>query len=68
MASSVERLRLERALDRLPERQRVAVVLRHVLDLPAQEVAVALGCTPSTARSLCRRGLMFLRDELGEDL
>ena len=68
MDSSVERLRLERALDRLPERQRVAVVLRHVLDLPAQEVAVALGCTPSTARSLCRRGLMFLRDELGEDL
>jgi RNA polymerase sigma factor (sigma-70 family) len=33
-------------LDLLPDRQRVAVVLRHVADLPIAEVASVLGCPP----------------------
>lgn len=36
-------------LDLLPDRQRVAVVLRYVADLPIAEVASVLGCPPGTA-------------------
>lgn len=64
---SVERLALERALDGLPERQRIAVVLRHVIGFTSDEVAASLGCPASTARSLCRRGLATLREELGDE-
>lgn len=66
-AGAVERLTVTAALALLPERQRLAVVLHHVLDLPHDEVADVLGCTPSTARSHCRRGLLALRGHLGED-
>lgn len=48
----------------LPERQRVAVVLRHVCDLPASEVAEVLAVPEGTARSLVSRGLARLRDQV----
>jgi RNA polymerase sigma factor (sigma-70 family) len=49
-------------LDLLPDRQRVAVVLRHVADLPIAEVASVLGCPPGTAKSHVSRGLRRLRE------
>jgi RNA polymerase sigma factor (sigma-70 family) len=55
------------ALDRLGERQRLAIVLRYFADLPFAEVAAAMECRPSTARSLVRRGLASLRRELQEE-
>jgi len=51
-------------LDRLTIRQRTAVVLRYYLDLPEDEIAAVLRCRPSTVRSLVRRGLARLREEL----
>src|SRR5687768_3862948 len=36
---------------RLPERQRVAVVLRYLLDLPEQEVAATMGISRGTVAS-----------------
>lgn len=48
-------------LAQLPEVQRVAVVLRHVADLPTTEVAEALGCPDGTAKSHISRGLQRLR-------
>lgn len=52
------------ALADLPWRQHAALVLRFHLDLPEREIAAALGCRPSTVRSLTRRGLATLRKEL----
>lgn len=49
------------ALAQLPEVQRLAVVLRHVVDLPTAEVAEILGCPEGTAKSHVSRGLQRLR-------
>ncbi len=51
-------------LDRLTHRQRTALVLRYYADLPEEEIAAVLRCRPSTVRSLVRRGLARLREEL----
>jgi RNA polymerase sigma-70 factor (ECF subfamily) len=48
-------------LAELPETQRLAVVLRHVLDLPYAEIAAVLGCPEGTAKSHVSRGLQRLR-------
>ena len=47
---------------RLPERQRLAVVLRYVADLPEQAIADVMGVTRSTAAST----LTQARQRLGE--
>jgi RNA polymerase sigma-70 factor (sigma-E family) len=52
---------LWRLLRRLPERQRVALVLRYFNDLTDRDVARALGCRAGTVRSLISRGLATLR-------
>lgn len=48
-------------LARLPDLQRFAVVLRHVVGLPTGEVAEVLGCPEGTAKSHISRGLTRLR-------
>lgn len=60
----VERDRLLRALATLPDRQREAVVLCHVVDHPTAVAAEVLGCSPAAVRSLCDRGLRALRTQL----
>jgi RNA polymerase sigma-70 factor (sigma-E family) len=55
---------LWRALGRLPERQRVAIVLRFYEDLPEVQVADILRCRPGTVKSRVSRGLEALRDEM----
>jgi len=52
------------ALARLPWRQQAALVLRFHLDLPEHEIAMALGCRPSTVRSIIHRALATLRKDL----
>ena len=52
------------ALGRLPERQRVAVTLRYLQDLPYAEISAATGWPEGTARTLVSRGLARLRDLL----
>lgn len=48
----------------LPYRQRAAMTLRYVHDLPDREIAQALGCRTGTARSLLSRATAALRAEV----
>lgn len=50
----------------LPRRQREAVVLRHLSDLPEAAVAAAMGCSPGAVKQHTARGLAALRRALGE--
>jgi RNA polymerase sigma factor (sigma-70 family) len=52
---------LWQAVGALPERQRSAVVLRYVADLPHREIAAALECSPEAARRSLHEGLTKLR-------
>lgn len=46
-----QRVRLEGGLEELSERERLALLLRDVEGLPAEEVAQHLGCSKATVRS-----------------
>lgn len=59
--------RLGGLLTELPETQRTAVVLRHVVGLPYAELAAVLGCPEGTAKSHVARGLHRLRALLPEE-
>jgi RNA polymerase sigma factor (sigma-70 family) len=59
-----ELVELRDALGRLPERVRIAVVLRFLVDLPDAEIAEILDCRTATVRSLVHRGLCSLRKDL----
>jgi RNA polymerase sigma factor (sigma-70 family) len=48
-------------LGELPEEQRLAVVLRHVADLPVADIAAVLGSPQGTVKSHISRGLKRLR-------
>jgi RNA polymerase sigma-70 factor (sigma-E family) len=61
-----ERDDLIRAVDRLPRRQREALVLRYYLDLPDNEIATLMGISPSTVRSTAHRALETLARKLKE--
>jgi RNA polymerase sigma-70 factor (sigma-E family) len=52
-------------LERLPDRQRAALVMRYFHDLPDEEIGAALGCRVGTVRSLISRGLATLREQAG---
>ncbi len=52
---------LWQAVGALPERQRAAVVLRFVADLPHSEIATAIGCSEDAARRSLHEGLTKLR-------
>ncbi len=49
------------AVHELPARQRSAVVLRFVADLPHSEIAAAIGCSEEAARRSLHEGLNKLR-------
>jgi RNA polymerase sigma factor (sigma-70 family) len=49
------------AVGELPERQRSAVALRFLADMPHREIAAAIGCSEDAARSSLREGLSKLR-------
>jgi RNA polymerase sigma factor (sigma-70 family) len=53
---------LRDALKALPIRQRSAIVLRYLCDLPEEEIAAILKCRRSTVRTLVHRGLAELRE------
>jgi RNA polymerase sigma factor (sigma-70 family) len=59
-----ELVELRDALDRLPWRQRAALILRYFVDIPDDEIAENLHCRPATVRSLIRRGIGTLREVL----
>ena len=49
------------AVEELPARQRSAVALRFLADLPHREIAAAMGCSEEAARRSLHEGLMKLR-------
>ncbi|MDL4816906.1 SigE family RNA polymerase sigma factor [Actinomadura opuntiae] len=60
---------LGRALGRLPERQRLAVMLRYYEDMSEAEIADVLGVSVGTVKSTVSRAMSRLRDDdaLGDD-
>jgi RNA polymerase sigma factor (sigma-70 family) len=54
------RVSIDEALSRLPERQRVALVLRYLADLPLSDVADAMGCAIGTVKSTLNTALARL--------
>jgi len=52
------------AVGALPTKQRIAVVLRHVLDRPYEEIADALACSVDAARANVSAGLKTLREQM----
>lgn len=52
---------LWQAVERLPARQRSAVVLRYMADLPHRDIAAAIGCSEAAARRSLHEGLSKLR-------
>jgi RNA polymerase sigma factor (sigma-70 family) len=63
----IERVDLARALARLPSQDRQALFLHFYLDLPVDEVALALGITPSAAKGRIYRACHRLRPGLLEE-
>jgi RNA polymerase sigma-70 factor, ECF subfamily len=64
--ASVEAMALAEALRTLPMRQRQAIVLHHLIDLPVEEVAATLGTRSGTVKSLLARGRRTLAARLGD--
>ena len=52
-------------LERLPERQRTAIVLHCLYDMPDADIAAALECRVATVRSLVSRGIAAMRAHQG---
>jgi len=58
---------LRLALHQLPMRQRTAIVLHYYEDLSEEQLADAMRCSPSAARSLVSHGMQTLRTLIGGD-
>ena len=63
----VDRLTMQRAIGELPERQRLALVLRHYGDLPLEQIANAMGCALGTVKSTLHAAHTRLQVELEDD-
>jgi RNA polymerase sigma-70 factor (sigma-E family) len=59
-------LDMQAALAGLPPRQRATLVLRFYCDLPVDQAAQVLGCTPGTVKSQTAKALNSLRIALGD--
>lgn len=65
---ATDRLALHLALNRLPKRQREALLLHHVVGLNLSETAEAMRLSPTTVKTHLQRGRTRLRHELGDEL
>jgi RNA polymerase sigma-70 factor (ECF subfamily) len=63
----VDRVTMQAAIEELPTRQRVALVLRHYADLPLDEIARAMGCAVGTVKSTLHTAHARLHVELEDD-
>lgn len=61
------RVDLARALHRLSGRQQEVVVMRYLIDLTEEDVAVSLGMTTGSVKTHLHRATTKLRSELTED-
>ena len=62
-----DRIVVQLALNRLPQRQREALVLHHVVGLSTSETAEAMRLSPKTVKTHLQRGRAGLRHELNDD-
>jgi RNA polymerase sigma-70 factor, ECF subfamily len=60
------RLSVRDLIGTLPPRQRQAIVLRYLADLPISDVAEAMGCALGTAKATIHQALQNLRVELND--
>ena len=63
----VAELTVHAALGGLAPRQRAAIVLRYLADLPVADVADAMGCSVGTAKATIHQALARLRVALADD-
>jgi RNA polymerase sigma-70 factor (ECF subfamily) len=63
----VERIDVERALARLPMGDRQILFMRFYLDLPLEEIAMAMGISPAAAKGRVYRAAHRLRPDLLEE-
>jgi RNA polymerase sigma factor (sigma-70 family) len=61
-AEAMPDAQLWRAVGALPPRQRSAVALRFLADLPHHDIAAAIGCSEEAARRSLHEGLKTLRE------
>lgn len=66
-ATSADRTVLVKALAELPEKHRVAVVMRHVVGMSYSDMAEAQGCPVGTVKAQVSRGIGTLREILTPD-
>lgn len=64
-ARFADRRRAVQALDRLPDKQRAALVMHHVLGMSAREIAEFEHIPEETARSRLKHGMALLRVAFG---
>jgi len=60
------RLSVREAIATLPPRQRQAVVLRYLADLPLADVADAMGCATGTVKATLHQAMQSMRIELDD--
>jgi RNA polymerase sigma-70 factor (ECF subfamily) len=65
LLAATERAALLAAIERLPERDRLVIACRHLLELREAETAAALDCRPGTVKSRLARALERLREDAG---
>ena len=65
LAGYADRRKLVHALDRLPDKQRAALVMHFVLGMSAREVAELEHVPEETARSRLKHGMALLRATFG---
>lgn len=58
---------LRTAIARLPQRQRLAIALRYLADLPVDDVAAAMGCAAGTVKSTLHSALARLHVDLDDE-
>jgi RNA polymerase sigma factor (sigma-70 family) len=64
----VDRVTLQAAIEQLPTRQRVALVLRYYGGLPLAEIATAMGCALGTVKSTLHAAHLRLHLELDDEI
>jgi RNA polymerase sigma factor (sigma-70 family) len=66
-AADYEAVELRRLIAALPRRERMALVLRHYLELPVAEAADVMGCPEGTVKRLTHMAISRLRNQTKGD-
>lgn len=62
-----ESRRLTRALEKLPEQERTAILLRYTKDMKLEAISREMGCSLSTVKRLINRACLHLQDILKKE-